>query len=52
MENGHMSTDNASTHDYLFATSVPGMIKNTEGKIIGKITYARITIRRKRSKKA
>lgn len=28
------------------ATSVPGMIKNAEGKIGGKITYARITIRR------
>lgn len=29
-------------------TSIPGMIKNAEGKINGKITYARITIRRKR----
>lgn len=27
-------------------TSIPGMIKNAEGKINGKITYARITIRR------
>lgn len=27
------------------ATSIPGMIKNAEGKICGKITYARITIR-------
>ena len=50
MENGHMLTDSASTHAYSFATSIPGMIKNTEGKISGKITYARITIRRKRSK--
>lgn len=27
-------------------TAIPGMIKNVEGKIGGKITYARITIRR------
>ena len=37
------------TSEFSFATSIPGMIKNTEGKICGKITYARITIRRKRS---
>lgn len=30
-----------------FTTSIPGMIKNAEGKISGKITYARITIRKK-----
>ncbi len=30
-----------------FITSIPGLIKNAEGKINGKITYARITIRRK-----
>jgi len=30
-----------------FATSIPGMIKNAEGKISGKITYARITVRKK-----
>ena len=30
-----------------FATSIPGMIKNAEGKINGKITYARILIKRK-----
>lgn len=30
-----------------FATAIPGMIKNAEGKIGDKITYARITIRRK-----
>ena len=29
------------------ATAIPGLIKNAEGKIGGKITYARITIRRK-----
>lgn len=29
-----------------FATSIPGVIKNAEGKINNKITYARITIRR------
>ncbi|MCD8285229.1 MAG: adenine-specific methyltransferase EcoRI family protein, partial [Prevotellaceae bacterium] len=28
-------------------TSIPGVIKNAEGKINGKITYARILIRRK-----
>lgn len=28
-------------------TSIAGMIKNAEGKISGKPTYARITIRRK-----
>lgn len=30
------------------ATAIPGLIKNAEGKINGKITYARITIRRKK----
>nr|WP_222931006.1 adenine-specific methyltransferase EcoRI family protein [Treponema phagedenis] len=30
-----------------FATAIPGMIKNAEGKIGDKITYARITIRKK-----
>lgn len=30
-----------------FATAIPGMIKNAEGKIDGKITYVRLTIRRK-----
>ncbi len=33
--------------DFSFATSIPGMIKNAEGKINGRITYARITIRKK-----
>jgi hypothetical protein len=33
--------------EYSFGTSMPGMIKNAEGKIGGKITYARITIRKK-----
>ncbi|WP_269409978.1 hypothetical protein [Treponema phagedenis] len=28
------------------ATAIQGMIKNAEGKINGKITYARITIRK------
>lgn len=32
---------------YPCTTAIPGMIKNAEGKINGKITYARITIRRK-----
>lgn len=31
---------------YPCSTSIPGMIKNSEGKVSGKITYARITIRR------
>lgn len=31
-----------------YSTSIPGMIKNAEGKIQGKITYARMTIRRKK----
>ena len=31
-------------------TSIAGMIKNAEGKINGKPTYARITIRRKQSR--
>jgi hypothetical protein len=31
---------------FSYATSIPGMIKNTEGKINDKITYARITIRK------
>lgn len=48
MENVRMFRDSASMHGYSFATSIPGMIKNTEGKICGKITYARITIRRKK----
>ena len=48
-ENGHMLTENGNTHEYLFATSIPGIIKNTEGKIDGRITYARLTIRRKRN---
>lgn len=46
--NEHTSTENASTHEYLSATAIPGMIKNAEGKINGRITYARITIRKKK----
>ena len=33
---------------YPCSTSIPGSIKNTEGKIGDKITYARITIMRRR----
>mgnify|MGYP000907124197 CR=1 FL=1 len=33
--------------EYSYATSIPGLIKNAEGKINGKITYARVTIRRR-----
>ena len=29
-----------------YSTSIPGLIKNAEGKIGNKITYARITIRK------
>lgn len=29
-----------------WATSIPGMIKNAEGRISDKITYARITVKR------
>ncbi len=38
-----------STYNSTSSTSIPGMIKNAEGKIGGKITYARITIRRRKS---
>lgn len=38
-------TERISTEELPSATSIPGMIKNAEGKINGKITYARITIR-------
>ena len=41
-----MLTERESMQDFLFATAIPGMIKNAEGKINGKITYARITIRK------
>ena len=34
---------------YPYTTAIAGMIKNAEGKINGKPTYARITIRRKLS---
>lgn len=35
---------------YPCSTAIAGMIKNAEGKINGKITYARITVRRKLSR--
>lgn len=41
-------TTKKSISEFSFATAIPGLIKNAEGKIGGKITYARITIRRKR----
>jgi len=40
-------TGEKSISEYSFKTSIPGLIKNAEGKIGGKITYARITIRKK-----
>lgn len=43
------STERANMQESLFATSIVGMIKNAEGKINGKITYARIIIRKKRN---
>lgn len=36
-----------STDHNSYATAIPGLIKNAEGKIDGKITYVRLTIRRK-----
>ena len=42
-----MLTDKRNMQEYSYATSIPGLIKNAEGKINGKITYARVTIRRK-----
>ena len=36
-----------SPHNYTSETAIPGLIKNAEGKINGKITYVRLTIRRK-----
>ena len=39
--------ETVQTYNYSFSTAIPGMIKNAEGKINGKTTYARITIRRK-----
>ena len=36
-----------STDHNSYAPAIPGLIKNAEGKIDGKITYVRLTIRRK-----
>ena len=41
--------ESSTVLSYPCSTSIPGMIKNAEGKINGKITYARITIRKKSS---
>ena len=43
----HRLTANRNVQGYSFTTSIPGLIKNAEGKINGKITYVRLTIRRK-----
>ena len=40
--------ESSTVLSYPCSTSIPGMIKNAEGKINGKITYARITIQRKK----
>jgi len=42
-----MSTEIESMQGFSYATAIPGMIKNAEGKINGKITYVRLTIRRR-----
>ena len=39
--------ESSTVLSYPCTTSIAGMIKNAEGKINGKPTYARITIRRK-----
>lgn len=49
-EKGLISMEKRSLQEYSYATSIPGLIKNSEGKINGKITYVRVTIRRKESK--
>lgn len=41
------SMEKANMQESLSTTSIIGMIKNAEGKIGGKITYARIIIRKK-----
>ena len=41
--------ESSTVLSYPCSTSIPGIIKNAEGKINGKITYARITIRKKSS---
>jgi hypothetical protein len=43
-----MSMARKSMQEFSSATAIPGMIKNAEGKIGDKITYARITIRQKK----
>lgn len=50
-ERGHTLMDKRNMQEYSYATSIPGLIKNAEGKINGKITYARVTIRRKGAEK-
>ena len=42
--------ETVQTHNNSYATAIPGMIKSAEGKINGRTTYARITIRRKQGK--
>lgn len=41
--------ESSTVLSYPCSTSIAGMIKNAEGKINGKITYARITVRQKKS---
>ena len=42
--------ESSTVLSYPCSTSIPGMMKNAEGKINGKITYARITIQKKKIK--
>ncbi|MBR5608754.1 MAG: hypothetical protein IKW63_00580, partial [Elusimicrobiaceae bacterium] len=48
-EKGPILTENVNMPEFLSATAIPGLIKNGEGKINGRITYARITIRKKKT---
>ncbi len=48
MSSDQLSTAKKSTAEFVSATAIPGLIKNAEGKINNKITYARITIRSKK----
>ena len=41
--------ESSTVLSYPCSTAIAGMIKNAEGKINGKITYARITVRHKLS---
>lgn len=44
---GRESEEKKYISESSYITSIPGLIKNAEGKINGIITYAHITIRKK-----